>query len=119
MAKKFTCLAVYDLRLVGHRRGVSWTRNQHLQTTTVIISKYATSLHSMRAVHASYDVLYDPPGAAGFFSPSWAVRLHACLLKATTDLFICAALYTQDTLRHQALMPPYLLMTRSTYLLAL
>ncbi len=64
MAKKFTCLAVYDPRRVGHSRSVSWTRNQHLQTMTAMISKYATTPHSMRAVHASYDVLYEPPGAA-------------------------------------------------------
>ncbi len=92
MAKMFTYSAVYDLYRVVHHRGVSWTRNQHLQTTTAMITKYASPPHSMRAVLTSYDVLYDPPGAAGFFSPCWglldAVRLRACLRKTNTDLFI-------------------------------
>ncbi len=92
MAEKFTCLDVYDLRRVEHHRCVCWTRNQHLQTMTVMITKYVTTPHSMCSVVASYDVLYDPPaapGAAGFFKQCWGlldvVRLRACLRKTNTD----------------------------------
>ncbi len=43
------------------------------------------------------------PALQGFFSPCWglfdAVCLRACLLKTTTDVFICATLYPQDALQ--------------------